>query len=405
MIAFHYRALDEAGKSHTGQLQSEDKQTALHTLQSQKLYVLALSEQMLAAPGMAIAWGRSGLTSDLQQHVLEQLGTLLKAGLPLDRALAIVAELPESTQARTILEQVRQAVRSGSSLSTALSQAQSPFSPVALNLVRAGETAGTLPQNLLQAAAYLAQGARLKGKLINALIYPCILMLTVMLAIVFLIVAVVPQFETLFASLGASLPWYTQAVLTLSTFLRTYGIYVAIGFAVLAALGFQHGRQPAVRLRWDTRLLQAPIIGPLWQKAEVARFCASLSVMLGQGVPMLGALGYSGAILQNRHLRQVVDAARTQVKAGQGLASSLGREPGFPHMALQMMQAGEESGQLPVMLAEVASAYELQTDQASTRLLAVLVPALTLLMTAVVALVILAVLLPVYDLTGNLDIS
>lgn len=405
MIAFHYRALDEAGKAHNGQLQAEDKPSALHALQNQKLYVLALSEQTLVSPGWAIAWGKSGLTLDLQQHVLEQLGTLLKAGLPLDRALAIVAELPESTQARAVLEQVRQTVRSGSSLSTALTHAHSEFSPVALNLVRAGEAAGTLPQNLLQAAAYLAQGARLKGKLVNALIYPCILMLTVLLAIVFLIVAVVPQFEALFASLGASLPWYTQAVLMLSTLLRTYGIYLLIGLAVLAALGFQHGRQSAVRLRWDTRLLQAPIIGPLWQKAEVARFCASLSVMLGQGVPMLGALGYSGAILQNRRLRQVVETARTQVKAGQGLASALGREPGFPHMALQMMQAGEESGQLPVMLAEVASAYELQTDQASTRLLAVLVPALTLLMTAVVALVILAVLLPVYDLTGNLDIS
>lgn len=405
MKPFHYRAVDEAGQAQNGQVQAVDRHAALQALQNQRLFVVALSEQGKPAAGSWPTWRAKDLSDTLQQHLLEQLGVLLKAGLPLDRGLAIVAELPESVYARKAIDRIRQEVRSGSSLSAALAHGQDRFSPVALNLVRAGEAAGTLPQNLSQAAAYLAQGTRLKGKLVNALIYPGILMVTVVVAVLFLIVVVVPQFEALFESLGSSLPWYTQVLLAISSGLRHYGLYALIAAALLAAVAVMRWRQPAVRERWDARLLRTPIIGPLWQKVEVARFSASLSVMLSQGVPMLTALDHSGALLQNRLLRQGLASAQRQVKSGQGLAKSLGQNPGFPHMALQMMQAGEDSGQLPAMLSEVASVYELQTEQASTRLLAVLVPALTLLMTAMVALVILAVLLPVYDLTGNLDIS
>lgn len=403
MILFHYRAADGQGRPQHGSIQANDKREALQQLQTQRLYVLELSESALKRPASGFWPGRLGLSELHQQQIVEQLGTLLKAGLPLDRALAIVSELPESSQARERISQVRHAVREGGSLSQALATHIEGMAPVALNLIRAGEAAGTLPQNLLQAAAYLAQGARLKGKVQNALIYPSILMGTVLVAVLFLILAVVPQFQALFTSLGASLPWYTQVLLMLSDGLSQYGPFLLMGMVIVLVIVVRQWQRPHVRLRWDTRLLQVPVIGPLWQKAEVARFCASLSVMLGQGVPMLNALSHSGAVMQNRKLRESVETARAGVKDGQGLAHSLSQTSGFPHMALQMMQAGEDSGQLPTMLAEIAAAYELQTDQASTRLLAVLVPALTLLMTVLVALVILAVLLPVYDLTGSLD--
>jgi general secretion pathway protein F len=405
MILFHYRAADGHGRTQHGSIQASDKREALQQLQTQRLYVLELSESALKRPASGFWPGRLGLSELHQQQIVEQLGTLLKAGLPLDRALAIVSELPESSTARERISQVRHAVREGGSLSQALASHIEGMAPVALNLIRAGEAAGTLPQNLLQAAAYLAQGARLKGKVLNALIYPSILMGTVLVAVLFLILAVVPQFQALFTSLGASLPWYTQALLMLSDGLSRYGPFLLMGMAIVLVIVVRQWQRPHVRLRWDARLLKVPVIGPLWQKAEVARFSASLSVMLGQGVPMLNALSHSGAVMQNRKLRESVETARASVKDGQGLAHSLSQTSGFPHMALQMMQAGEDSGQLPTMLAEIAAAYELQTDQASTRLLAVLVPALTLLMTVLVALVILAVLLPVYDLTGSLDIA
>lgn len=404
MSTFHYRAADEQGRSQHGSIQATDKSDALQQLQRQRLYVLELSDAPLKRPASRFWPVSRGLSELHQQLIMEQLGTLLKAGLPLDRALAIVAALPESSQAQERMNQVRKSVREGSSLSQALAAHADTLAPVALNLIRAGEAAGTLPQNLLQAAAYQAQGTRLKGKVLNALIYPSILMGTVLVAVVFLILVVVPQFEALFTSLGANLPWYTQVLLNISDALSRYGPLILIGIGLALVIVVRQWQRPAVRLHWDARVLQFPVIGPLWQKVDVARFCASLGVMLGQGVPMLNALSHSGAVMQNRKLRQSVETARTAVKAGQGLAQSLGLASGFPHMALQMMQAGEDSGQLPTMLGEIAAAYELQTDQASTRLLAVLVPALTLLMTVLVALVILAVLMPVYDLTGSLDI-
>jgi general secretion pathway protein F len=404
MKRFYYRAVDQAGKALTGHVQAGDNHAALQALQGQGLVVLELSDDASTRAQPLRFWSLPiGMPLLVQQQVFEQLATLLRAGLPLDRALGIVAELPESSQLKVLLSDVRQAVRGGKSLSVAMANATPAFSEVALNLVRAGELAGTLPQNLAQAGLFLAQGERLRGKLLNALIYPALLLVTVFLAVIFLMVVVVPQFAVLFENLNTVLPWYTTWLLAISSAIRSYGLIIAAALALAAAGLLFAARQPHLRQVWDAKILRWPVIGPLWQKAEVARFSASLSVMLAQGVPMLSALTYSGALMQNRHLRQQLATACEAVKAGKGLAHALAQGFGFPHMALQMMQAGEDSGQLPSMLAEVAGAYEQQTEQVATRLLAVLVPALTLLMTAIVAIVILAVLLPVYDLTGGLD--
>lgn len=405
MIAYHYRALDSNGKPVQGQLQAESTQAAIQSLQQQRLLVIEVSDQAvrLNAPTFQL-WAKRGLDNTQQQLLMQQLGVLLKAGMPLDRALAITSELPEAESSREMMTAIRQDVRSGSSLSVAMAKHEGVFSTVALNLIRAGEASGTLPNSLSQLAAYLEQSARLKGRLVNALIYPAILMCTVMAAVLFLLVAVVPQFEALFASIGSSLPWYTQALLLVSHLIRAYAWLGLLALVVLIIIAIQAWQRPSFHIAWDKFWLKMPVIGALWQKAEVARFCASLSVMLGQGVPMLTAMTHSAGVLQNSVLREAAQKAQSAVKSGTGLSKALASSTGFPAMALQMMQAGEESGQLPHMLGDVALAYELQTEQATTRLLAVLVPALTLLMTVMVGFVILAVLLPVYDLTGNLEL-
>jgi general secretion pathway protein F len=332
----------------------------------------------------------------------QQLSTLLTAGQPLDRALGILLELPETGEARKVLERVRETVRGGAPLSVALEQQHGLFSRLYVNLVRAGESGGGLDDALRRLADYLERSRELRSRVINALIYPLILVTLVVVSVCFLLVAVVPQFEALFASLNADLAWYTRLVLGLSSALRNG--WPLILAAILLAAWWLNGRfgDPAWRLRLDARLLNTRFAGPLIARLETARLARTLGTLVGNGVPLLNALNLGGNVLSNRVLANALEAASNEVKSGSGLGYALGRQKVFPRLAVQMIQVGEESGELDSLLIKVADTFDIETRNALDRLLALLVPTLTIVMALIVAAIILSVLLPIYDLTGNL---
>ncbi|MBP8097801.1 MAG: type II secretion system F family protein, partial [Arenimonas sp.] len=237
---------------------------------------------------------------------------------------------------------------------------------------------------------------------INALIYPVILITLVFVSVAFLLVAVVPQFEALFVSLNADLAWYTKTVLWLSSALRSGWPLILAG--VLLAAWWLNSRMgdPAWRLRLDARLLNSRYAGSLIARLDTARLARTLGTLVGNGVPLLSELNLSGNVLSNRVLINALEAASTEVKNGSGLGYALGRQKGFPRLAVQMIQVGEESGELDSLLIKVADTFDIETRNALDRLLALLVPALTILMAMIVAAIILSVLLPIYDMTGNL---
>jgi general secretion pathway protein F len=330
------------------------------------------------------------------------LATLLGAGQPLDRALGTLLELPENDAAKKSIERIREAVRGGAPLSAALEQQHGLFSRLYVNLVRAGEAGGGLHASLLRLADYLGRSAELRARLINALIYPVLLMAVVGGAVLFLLMFVVPQFQSLFDNLEAELPWYTQFLMWTSETLRGWWW---LGVAAMAAgLLWLNATlaDPVFRLALDERVLASKLFGSLAARLDTARLARTLGTLVNNGVPLLTALNLSRPVMVNSWLGKALEAATGEVKTGSGLGYAMARQKCFPRLAVQMIQVGEESGELDTMLLKVADTFDAETGNAINRLMALLVPVLTVLMTVVVAAIILAVLLPIYDLTGSL---
>ncbi|KRG69699.1 type II secretion system protein XpsF [Pseudoxanthomonas dokdonensis] len=402
MPVYRYKALNPRGEVMDGQMEAASDAEVVARLQEQGHLPM---EARLASESQAIGNWRSlfrndSFAGDRLIQFTQQLATLLGAGQPLDRSLSILLDLPDDARARDTLADVRDAVRGGAPLSTALERQHGRFSKLYINMVRAGEAGGSLHVTLQRLADYLERSRALKGRVVNALIYPAILLVVVGFALLFLLGYVVPQFAQMYDSLDVALPWFTGAVLAVGLLVRDWWWLLLLVPVVVLVWFERKRRDPAFRLRLDGWLLRQKFVGPLLAKLETSRLARTLGTLLGNGVPLLAAMGIARNVIFNRVLWQDVDAAAEQVKNGHGLSSSLAKGKRFPRLALQMIQVGEESGELDGMLMKTADTFERETSQAMERMLAALVPLVTLVLASVVGLVIISVLVPLYDLTN-----
>lgn len=402
MPLYRYKALNARGESLDGQMEAGSDGEVVLRLQEQGH--LPIEARLASEGGGESAWKAlfkpRPFTGQRLVQFTQQLATLLGAGQPLDRALTILLELPEDEVARRTITDVRDAVRGGTALSTALERQHGAFGKLYVNMVRAGEAGGTLHETLARLADYLERSRAMQGRVINALIYPAILLAMVGLSLLFLLGFVVPQFAAMYESLDAELPWFSQAVVWLGVGVRDWWfVIVAVPAAVLWWFDRKR-RDPAVRARLDAWLLRQKIAGPLVARIETARLARTLGTLLRNGVPLLTALGIGRNVLGNRVLADDVEAAAEEVRNGVGLSTALARGKRFPRLALQMIQVGEESGALDSMLLKTADTFEAETGLALDRMLAALVPVVTLALAMIVGVVILAVLMPIYDLTN-----
>ncbi|WP_313209323.1 type II secretion system F family protein [Stenotrophomonas sp.] len=403
MAQYRYKALNAHGELFEGQMDAASEAEVAARLQDQghmPMEARLASEGVAGASSWAALLRRKPFDGGGLVQFTQQLATLLGAGQPLDRALSILLELPEDERTRRVVTDIRDIVRGGAPLSTALERQHGLFSRLYINMVRAGEAGGSLHDTLQRLSDYLERSAELKGRVINALIYPAILLAVVGGALLFLLGYVVPQFALMYESLDVALPWFTQWVLTAGLVVREGWIIMIVVPAVIALVVERRLRQPATRLAMDGWLLQRNGIGPLLAKLETVRLARTLGTLLRNGVPLLSGLGIARNVLSNRALAADVDAASDEVKNGNGLSASLARGKRFPRLALQMIQVGEESGALDTMLLKTADTFEQESARAIDRLLSALVPVITLVLASVVGLVIVAVLVPLYDLTN-----
>ena len=402
MPLYRYKALNARGELLDGQMEATSDAEVASRLQEHGH--LPVEATLASAAGAESVW--RGLfkpqlfAGQKLVQFTQQLATLLGAGQPLDRALGILLELPEDAAAKRTITDIRDAVRGGASLSAALERQHGTFGRLYVNMVRAGEAGGSLHDTLQRLADYLERASALRGRVINALVYPAILLLMVGLSLLFLLGYVVPQFAAMYESLDAKLPWFSQLVLGLGMFVRHWWILI-LALPLLALLWLERKRRdPAFMLAFDRWLLRQKLAGPLVAKLDTARLARTLGTLLRNGVPLLAALGIARNVLDNRVLAADVEAAAGEVKNGIGLSMALSKGKRFPRLALQMIQVGEESGALDAMLLKTADTFEQETSVAMDRLLAALVPAVTLLLAVVVGVVILSVLTPIYDLTN-----
>ncbi len=403
MALFHYQVLTAAGEPQAGQLEAGSLEEAVARLQDQGHIVLkAVPAEAAPARGtFGRLFERRALAAEEILQFTEQLAVLLSAGQPLDRALGILLDLPESERARRVIEKIREAVRSGASLSEALERQHGLFSRLYVNMVRAGEVGGALDQTLRKLAAYLARQAELRQQVISASIYPTILLALVFAAVGVLVGYVVPRFIPIFAGMGQELPLVTRIVLGFGVFVQRWWWLALLAFALAFYLMSRRLQQPERRLAFDAWLLTRGRIGSLIARLETARVAHTLGTLVHSGVPLLAALSVAKNVTRNSALAEAIGQAALEVKEGASLSWALSRTRRFPRLAVQMIQVGEESGDLAPMLERLADTFEQQARTEIDRLIAALVPALTVVMTLIVALIMMAILIPILNLSAT----
>jgi general secretion pathway protein F len=405
MSQFRYKAVSDAGDILQGQMEAASVEEVIGRLQDQGHTPLEAlpADETAAGSGLSALFKRGPFTGDQLAQFTHQLATLLGAGQPLDRALGILLDLPEGERAKKLIERVRDRVRGGTTLSQSLDEEHGVFPKLYISLVRAGEAGGSLEDTLRRLADYLERAQQLRGSIVNALIYPAFLLVGVLGSLVLLLAYVVPQFVPIFEDMQVPIPFITQAVLALGNVLQSWWWLILLAIVGGTAMWRARLRDPEARLAWHARLLTLRVIGPLLLKVETARIARTLGTLLKNGVPLLSALTIARQVTGNRALDEALSKAAEQVKGGSGLGLALGQSQRFPRLALQMVQVGEEAGQLDLMLLKIADTFDLESKRSIDRLLAALVPALTIVMTVMVAVIMAAILLPLLSLTSNIQ--
>jgi len=405
MPVYRYKAVSPAGEVSTGELDAANEAEIVGRLRDQGL----LPTQVVAAAGgggqRKTGTARRPLfearrvTPDHLMAITRELATLLRAGLPLDRALELLIGLAAAPPVVQLLQQVRDDVRGGKALSQALDARRDVFSRFYVNIVRAGEAGGALGLVLTRLADTMERNKELRESVKSALIYPVILIGVAVLSVMVLLVWVVPQFEQTFQQAGKALPLPTAVVVVVGGFLRKWWWAVAGGTALAALWLRRRSRLPAVKARWDRRVLGWPLVGDLVTKVEVARFARTLATLLGNGVTLLAGLGIVKETLGNSVLAGALDGVTARLREGKGFGRPLAETGLYPKLATQMILVGEESGRLEEMLNRVADVYDREVAMAVKRFLAVLEPALILGLAVMIGGIVFSILLGVMGMS------
>jgi general secretion pathway protein F len=398
MPVFTYRAADRGGKTVDGVMEASDERAVADRLHRDAYFPIRIVAQTERTP-----WWSFGAGGRLRQRDLltftQQLATLFEAGLPLDRALAVLEELAPNPRVKSILDDLLRSVRGGASFSDALARHHPrPFSRLYINMVRAGEKGGVLEITLRRLAEFLEARAAFTEAVVSAMIYPAIVTIVSVGAIAFLLTFVVPRFAVIFADLGQAVPLPTQILLTVSGTLRAWWWLGALA-AIAGLFGWRFWTStPDGRLAWDRVLLRVPLIGGINLKVEVSRFARTLGTLLKSGVPVLTALAVVGEMMTNHVVARAVARLAEGVKRGTGLATPMSESPAFPPLSVHMVRVGEETGRLEEMLLKVADMLESDLRAELKRIIGLLEPAVILGMGLVVGFIVMAMLLAIFSI-------
>lgn len=379
MTVYRYRAVSAADEIVDGEMEGDEPAAVVERIHELGYFPILVEPTGTGGTAsflrLDLRRGRLG-QKDLARF-LGGLAILLRAGLPLDRALETHRSVVRGQRAQAMVSSLQDRLRKGSSLADAMAADPERFPRYIVSMVRAGEAGGALEDVLERLGDFLDRMQLLREKVRSAMIYPTILLAMAGLSIVLLMVVVVPEFRPLFDGAGQALPWPTQVVVGASEFLGQYW-WVLLALALGGVLGLHAAlRNPANRLRWQGFLMRVPISGDLAVKIETARLARLLGTLLTNGVSVVPALNMSRDALRNPVLAAALGAVTERVRGGSGLAMSLAETGRFPDLFVDLVRVGEETGQIDGMLARTADVYDAEVEQALTRMIALLVPALT----------------------------
>lgn len=393
MPAFDYAALDERGRTRRGRVEAADPGQACAQLERRRL----LPVQVLPADDA----GRPSRASLLDRFtrkdltlVTRQLATLAETA-PLEEALRTIGSQAEKRAVRRVVSATHAQLLEGLRLSDAMAQQGDAFPPLYRAMVAAGEGSGTLPGILQRLADLLEREQQVRGRLVAALVYPAALALTATGVVVALMAFVVPKVVEQFDSMGRELPWLTRAVILVSELVTHWGLPLLGVTVVGAVVSARMLRKPALRLRFDALLLRLPLLGRLTRDLHAARMARTLSIMVGSGLPLMEGLMITARTVHNRALRAATDDMVTAIREGGSLGGAMRRAGVFPPTLLYMASSGESSGRLGPMLERAADYLEREFNTFTTVAMGLLEPAIIVAMGGAVAVIVLAILLPI----------
>jgi general secretion pathway protein F len=402
MALYHYVAVSSRAGSVTGRMEAASKAAVVERLHEAGHVPINIAEVgRLWNADLGRLFQRRRVSARSLAVLTSQLATLLDAGVVLDECLAILEEMTEAPREREVLRGLLDRVRAGVALSDAMAAERTVFPDFYVSMVRAGEAGASLETVLARLSEFLDRSQAIREHVKSALLYPLIVAVTCLLSISMLFIFVVPRFKPLFEQAGSALPLTAQALLAVSDFMQDYWwVLVAVPLLAIVIARLQL-RKPAVRARLDRRLLKLPLVGALIAKVQTVRFARTLGTALKNGVSLETALSITRETLSNRVFADAVAVILERVKTGTGLATPVVQAKVFPVLAGHLIRVGEEVGRQDDMLVKIADIFELETRRSLDRLLALLGPALTIVLGVVVAGVTLSIItavLSVYDL-------
>lgn len=395
LIVFHYEGVNKSGQKMIGDIEARSLAIAKADLRKQGI----MTNKVVKKRKPFFDKKNKKITPADITVFSRQLATMIQSGIPLVQSFDIVAKGQSNKKLQDLIESVKHDVETGLTLSEALIKHPAYFNELFCNLVDAGEKSGTLDIMLDKVATYKEKIETIKKKIKKALTYPMAVMVVALIVTTGLLIFVVPQFESLFKGFGADLPAMTQAVVNMSTFMQSYWYFIfgAIGGAVY---GFIYAKSHSLNFAQnvDRALLKIPVIGPIMEKAAIARFTRTLSITFAAGLPLVEALksvaGATGNIIYSKATEQI----KEEVSTGQQMNTAMENTHLFPNMVIQMVAIGEESGALEKMLSKVADFYEEEVDNAVDSLSSLLEPIIMSILGILVGGLVIAMYMPIFKL-------
>jgi type IV pilus assembly protein PilC len=398
--SWSYTGRNSAGKLIKGKVDGANEAVVAGKLQGMGLAPVSITEG--AGTGLnrdiKIAGFEKGVDLKALAIMSRQAATMISSGLPLLRALHILAEQTENKKLAGLLSQVAQDVESGGALSDALAKHPVDFPPLMISMIRAGETGGFLEGALEALATNFEKESKLRSAIKSAMTYPVMVLLLSLVSVVIMLLFIVPIFQKMFEGLGSSLPAPTQMLVTISNNMWWITPLLVILIVVGIVAYRRNKNTEAFRSKWDPFKLKAPVFGNLARKIAVARFTRNFAQMIGAGVPILQALGVIGSTSGNWVIEQATKRVAESVRQGQSLAKPLADEPVFPPMVVQMMAVGEDSGSLEVMLTKIADFYDDEVEAQTAALTSLIEPLLIAFLGVVIGGMVVALYMPIFNI-------
>lgn len=403
MLTFNYEAKDRASGKHVkSTVQADTEAVAYRLLIEQGYTPTKISEQ---GKNQGFLGGVTNRITTKDKVVFSrQLATLIGAGLPLSQSLHTVVEQTDNSRMKSVVQDILSSVEGGKSLADAFSRHPDVFDTVFISLVEAGEASGTLDRALERIAAQQEKDAEMMGKIKGAMIYPAIVLVVILGVMVFMLFTIVPQVEKLYKDLHQELPFISQVMVGTASLILKFWWAVPIILAAIIYFSVQYFKTEGGQRLMDSAKLNTPLFGPLFRKLYMARFTRTGSTLLSTGVPMLDALEICSKSVNNSYVGNSITRAAEKVKNGKGLAESLENEDYILQLAPQMIGIGEKSGKVDEMMAKTATVYENELDSAIRAISTIIEPVLMVVLAIAAGGMVAAILLPIYQLVGNIKV-